>query len=222
MMTLQLHKLFFVQKQDPRLCSTFRHPTMEPFSSRKSHGLEASSLPDWCCERRVAQLDLIVALFWPILTYFDLFRWPRLFHQLKNLFCQVGLTYFHLFRAISFHGKAPQTGHLNTCSHYRLGFEWFPQLCNVLRCCKAYHADIRLHYVIVFKSVSQVLKCVFAVTLQNWLRVNDVMISVATVRRPVNSPRALRELPRNDLLSCSLPPKNLLRRFSRNNLPRQK
>ena len=32
-------------------------------------------------------------------------------------------------------------------------FELFPRLCNFLRSCKAYHVDIRLHYITVFEFI---------------------------------------------------------------------
>ena len=31
--------------------------------------------------------------------------------------------------------------------HFRIGFELFPQLCNLLHCYKAYHVGIGLHYI---------------------------------------------------------------------------
>ena len=52
-------------------------------------------LTNLCSERHVAQLDLILTLFWPIPTYFD--------HH----------TYLHLVRPISFHNKTPWTGRLS-------------------------------------------------------------------------------------------------------------
>ena len=30
-------------------------------------------------------------------------------------------------------------------------FELFPRLCNLLRCCKAYHVDIGIHYILVWE-----------------------------------------------------------------------
>ena len=32
---------------------------------------------------------------------------------------------------------------------YRIGFELFILSCNFLRCCKVYHVDVGLHYIIV-------------------------------------------------------------------------
>ena len=67
----------------------------------------------WCSEGHVAQCDLILTLFWPILPCSDLFRradltYIHLFRPIRR----AGLTYFHLFRATLFHNKAPWTGHL--------------------------------------------------------------------------------------------------------------
>ena len=39
--------------------------------------------------------------------------------------------------------------------HCRLGSDLSSQLCNVLCCCKAYHADIRLHCITVFSFICQ-------------------------------------------------------------------
>ena len=39
--------------------------------------------------------------------------------------------------------------------HCRIGFELFPWLCLFLHYCKAYHVDIGLHYIIVFKLICQ-------------------------------------------------------------------
>ena len=67
----------------------------------------------WCSEGHFAQFDLILTLFWPILTCFDLFWRADLnyFHLFRPI-RRADLTYFHLFRPISFHTKAPWTGHL--------------------------------------------------------------------------------------------------------------
>ena len=44
--------------------------------------------------------------------------------------------------------------------HCRIGFELSPWLCNVLRCCQAYHTKIGLHYIIVFESISRLCNLV--------------------------------------------------------------
>ena len=67
----------------------------------------------WCSEGHFAQFHLIWTLFWPILTCFDLscradLTYFHLFWPIRR----ADLTYFHLFRPISFHTKAPWTGHL--------------------------------------------------------------------------------------------------------------
>ena len=41
----------------------------------------------------------------------------------------------------------------NSLLHYRIGSKLLSQLCNLLRCCKAHHVDIGLHYIIVFESI---------------------------------------------------------------------
>ena len=63
--------------------------------------------------------------------------------------------------------------------HFRIGFELFLRLCNVLRCDKAQHMDIGLHYIIVIELIC--LLCNMFVTLQNWLRINYVIISASIV-----------------------------------------
>ena len=37
--------------------------------------------------------------------------------------------------------------------HYTTGFEFFPQFCNALCCCRVHHVDMGLHYMIVFKLI---------------------------------------------------------------------
>ena len=37
---------------------------------------------------------------------------------------------------------------------YRIGLELISQLCDFLRCCKTYHVDIGLHYIIVSNSLT--------------------------------------------------------------------
>ena len=58
----------------------------------------------------------------------------------------------------------------------RSGFEEFPWLGNVLRCCKGYHVDIRLHNTIVVELIYRLCN-LFA--LQNWFR--NLIISAVTV-----------------------------------------
>ena len=41
--------------------------------------------------------------------------------------------------------------------HCRIGFKFVPGLCNFLRCCKAYHVGIGLHYRIVFEFIFRLL-----------------------------------------------------------------
>ena len=48
-----------------------------------------------------------------------------------------------------------------------------------LRCCKAYHVDIGLHYTTVFEINSPVMSFIFR--LQNWLRISNVISSAAMV-----------------------------------------
>ena len=78
----------------------------------------------WCSEGHFAQFDLILTLFWATLTCFDLFRRADLtyFHIFRPI-RRADLTYFHLFRPISFHNKAPWTGHLRKGIRPRQGTE---------------------------------------------------------------------------------------------------
>ena len=39
------------------------------------------------------------------------------------------------------------------CTLQKIGFELFPLLCNLLRCYRAYHGGIGLHYIIVFELI---------------------------------------------------------------------
>ena len=45
--------------------------------------------------------------------------------------------------------------------HHRLGFESFPRLCNSLRCCKSYHVDIGLHYILVIEFIDRLCNLFF-------------------------------------------------------------
>ena len=66
----------------------------------------------WCSEGHFAQFDLI---FWPSPTCSDLFcRADLTYFHLFRPIRRADLNYFHLFRPISFHHKAPWTGHLST------------------------------------------------------------------------------------------------------------
>ena len=71
----------------------------------------------------------------------------------------------------------------NNCLHCGIDFEIFPRLCNFLRCCRGFHVDIRLHYVIVFEFICWL--CHFMFTLQKWFRIDYVIISAATVLGPL-------------------------------------
>ena len=77
---------------------------MEPSFVKKSHDFEGSC--DFGVPREIwldLAFDLILALFWLILSYFDLFRQADLtyFHLLSTNFSGA-LTYVHLF---SFHNS---------------------------------------------------------------------------------------------------------------------
>ena len=102
-------------------CPCFiRCPTMEPFFCQNITAISRLlPLEFWCSEGHFTQFDLILTLFWPILTCFDLFRradltYSHLFRPIRR----ADLTYFHLFRPISFHNKAPWTGHLSFTRHF--------------------------------------------------------------------------------------------------------
>ena len=122
----------------------FREVPPEAVPVRKLVGkLSYLPLEFWCSEGHFAQFDLILTLFWPILTCFDLFRRADLtyFHTYSDLFAGRTwpiFTYFDLFRfTIRLHGrdtsgrKSPliKEEHLTRSSkwHYRQrnnSFEW--------------------------------------------------------------------------------------------------
>ena len=92
-------------------CSTpVRRPTMEPFFVKSYCDFEAASLGTLVFR---GTFRPIWHDFDPVWTNSDLF-WaispgrPDLFRPIRR----PDLTYFHVFRPISFHTKAPWTGHL--------------------------------------------------------------------------------------------------------------